>query len=383
MNTPLPLEGITVLEFAQFLSGPLCGLRLADLGARVIKVERPGTGDLGRQIYLSDTLAGDVNALFQAINRNKQSFAANLKDDADKARVFGLIDQADVVIQNFRPGVFDRLGFSYDVLRQRNPGLVVASVTGYGDSGPWVDLPGQDLLAQARSGLLWINGADSGGPQPVGLAVADMLAGHNLLEGVLAALVRRGVTGQGGRVETSLLESLIDFQFEVLTTHLNDGGRQPKRASQYGAHAYLPAPYGVFPTADGHLAIAMTPVDRLMGLLEMPAAADYADPAIAFTDREDILRQLGDHLTRQSTQHWLDILQPHDIWCADVRSWSGLLASDGFKALEMTQALDLANGAAVTTTRLPLRIDGDRPASSRPAPAVGQHTAEIADELLS
>jgi len=202
MTSKLPLDGLVVLEFAQFLAGPLCGLRLADLGARVIKIERAGDGDLGRHIYLSDTDAGGVNTLFQAINRNKESFAVNLKQAEDKAMIEKLIAKADVVIQNFRPGVFDRLGFSYEAVSKINPSVIYGSVTGYGTTGPWVDLPGQDLLAQARSGIMWLNGHEGQPPQPVGLAVADMLAGHNLTQAILAALVRRGINGQGAKVDT-------------------------------------------------------------------------------------------------------------------------------------------------------------------------------------
>jgi CoA:oxalate CoA-transferase len=376
----LPLEGLLVLEFAQFLSGPLCGLRLADLGARVIKIERAGGGDLGRQLYLSDTSPGGVNTHFQAINRNKQSFAADLKDPADRARIFALIERADVLIQNFRPGVFDRLGFTQEAVTRRNPRIVYASVTGYGTEGPWVGFPGQDLLAQARSGLMWLNGLENGAPMPMGLSIADMLAGHNLTEGILAVLVRRGITGKGGLVSTSLLESLLDFQFEVLTTYLNDGRRTPERANRYGAHAYLPAPYGVYATADGHIAIAMTPVDRLMVLLEMPGAAEFAEKSIAFARRQEILDFLGARLLQRSTQQWLDVLQPHDIWCSDVHDWSRLLNSAGFGSLDMIHELRVGE-VAVKALRIPIRIDGVRVKSPQPAPQVGEHTRQILDEF--
>lgn len=376
-----PLEGLLVLEFAQFLAGPLCGLRLADMGARVIKIERPGVGELGRGIYLGDVEAGGTNTLFQAINRNKESFAANLKAPDEFAAVLALLSRADVVIQNFRPGVFDRLGFSYKTVSQTNRGLVYGSVTGYGNTGPWVDLPGQDLLAQARSGLMWLNGSDGSAPQPVGLSVADMLAGHNLTQGILAALVRRGVTGKGSEVETSLLESLVDFQFEVLTAHFNDGQRPPKRSNGIGAHSYLPAPYGVYPTSDSFLAIAMTPVDRLMTLLAMPEAGEYADPARAFADRERILNLLADRLRTNTTTHWLDILQPRDIWCAEVLNWPDLLGGEAFKALDMVQDLHLPGADPVRTTRIPITFDQEVLKSTRPAPAIGADTEAITAEF--
>lgn len=378
MKNKRPLNGLVVLEFAQFLAGPLCGLRLADLGARVIKIERTEVGDLGRRIYLSDTDAGGVNTLFQAINRNKESFAANLKDPADKETINRLIEKADVIIQNFRPGVFDRLGFSYETVSGLNPGVIYASVTGYGSDGPWVGLPGQDLLAQARSGIMWLNGSGEHPPQPVGLAVADMLAGHNLTQAILAALVQRGVSGSGARVDTSLLESLVDFQFEVLTTHLNDGRRQPVRSAAYGAHSYLPAPYGVYPTQDGHIAIAMTPVDHLMGLLEMDSPEEFSDPALAFSDRDGINTRIADRFKQRTTQAWLDVLQPHDIWCSEVLDWNELLRSDGFNALDMIQTLKLPGDQSVMTTRAPFTFHGEKLTSDRPAPAVGEHNRQIA-----
>ena len=376
-----PLEGLVVLEFAQFLAGPLCGLRLADLGARVIKIERAGSGDLGRSIYLSDTDVAGTNTLFQAINRNKESFAIDLKDGAGRAEVIELLRAADVVLQNFRPGVFERLGFGYELLSALNPRLVYGSVTGYGPDGPWMDLPGQDLLAQARSGLMWLNGGRADPPQPVGLAVADMLAGHNLTQAVLATLVRRGVTGTGAEVETSLLESLIDFQFEVLTTYFNDGGRPPDRAEAFGAHAYLPAPYGVYPTSDGHIAIAMMPVDRLMALIGMDGAARYSDPAMAFSDREAIYTALAARFLQKTTRTWLDRLEPEDVWCAEVMDWPALMASEGFAALSMLQTVDLGAGRTIRTTCAPFRIAGHRGSSSKPAPAVGEHTDLIRAEF--
>lgn len=380
MNTKLPLDGLLVLEFAQFLSGPLCGLRLADLGARVIKIERAGSGDLGRRLYLSDTNVGGINTHFQAINRNKQSLAVDLKNPDDQERIRKLIARADVLIQNFRPGVFERLGFDYEAVSLINPRIVYASITGYGTDGPWVGLPGQDLLAQARSGVMWLNGPDDGMPMPVGLSVADMLAGHNLTEGILASLVRRGVTGKGGQVSTSLLESLLDYQFEVLTTYLNDGERTPARAGRYGAHAYLPAPYGVYATADGHMAIAMTPVDRLMNLLGMPEADDYADKALAFSHRQEILDLLAARLAGETTRHWLDALQPHDIWCADVHDWQRLLKSEGFTHLDMIQELTVGD-VSVRALRVPIDIDGRHVKSAKPAPNVGEHTREIFNEF--
>src|SRR5262245_37625728 len=173
---------------SQFLSGPYCSLRLLDLGARVIKIERPDGGDLSRRLYLSDTEIGGDSTIFHAINRSKESLAIDMKSEADMASLKTLLGKADVVMQNFRPGVIERLGLGYEQVKALNPAIVYASITGYGDEGPWVQRPGQDLLAQARSGLMWLNGDEDQGPVPFGLAVADMLAGAATAQGILAAL---------------------------------------------------------------------------------------------------------------------------------------------------------------------------------------------------
>jgi CoA:oxalate CoA-transferase len=381
MQIMRPLEGLLVLDFSQFLAGPSCALRLADLGARVIKVERPDGGELGRQLYISNLELDGDSTLFHSINRNKQSFSANLKDPADLEQVRDLVARADVLIQNFRPGVIDRIGLGYAAVRELNPRLVYATVTGYGTDGPWKDKPGQDLLVQSRSGLAWLNGDADRPPTPFGLAVADMFAGAHLVQGILACLVRRGVSGQGGLVEVSLLESALDLQFEVLTTHLNDGGQLPQRSAVHNAHAYLGAPYGIYATADGYLALAMGSVLRLADLLGCPALRDFPDPKSWFSQRDQIKQLLADHLRTRPTGAWLAALEPSDYWCADVLTWPQLLASDAFAALGMTQRVARANGAALETTRCPIRIDGALLTSPVGAPRVGEHTDAIRAEF--
>jgi CoA:oxalate CoA-transferase len=376
-----PLHGILVLDFSQFLSGSLATLRLADMGARVIKIERPGAGDLGRTIYLSDTDVHGENTLFHAINRNKQSYSADLKNPSDLEKLRRLIALADVMVQNFRPGVIERLGLGYDKVSQINSRLVYGIVSGYGNAEAWRDRPGQDLLAQARSGIMWLSGNDGDPPTPMALAIADMLAGHNLCEGILASLVGRGVTGCGGLVETSLIEALLDFQFEVLTTYLNDGRRPPRRSAFRNAHAYLAAPYGVYDTADGYLALAMTHLPTLGKLLDLPALQEISDPADGFRRRDEIKQIIARRLKEQGSEHWLGILNAADIWCAEVLDWPELCASDAFQQLAMVQTLKDERGVEILTTRLPIRLDGNLLTSERLAPKVGQHTEIIQKEF--
>lgn len=376
-----PLEGILVLDFSQFLAGPWAALRLADLGARVIKIERPGGGDLCRQLYISNLELDGDSTLFHSINRNKQSFAADLKVPADRIRVQKLIQRADVLIQNFRPGVMEKLELHHAAVRKINPGLVYAQVTGYGPEGPWRHKPGQDLLVQSLSGLAWLNGNADQPPMPFGLAVADMFAGAFLVQGILACLVRRGKTGEGSLVDVSLLEAALDFQFEVLTTHLNDGGKLPQRSALNNAHAYLGAPYGLYATAGGYLALAMGSVTRLGKLLDCPQLEAYSDPKTWFTKRDEIKSILAEHLKARTTAHWLSILEPADIWCSDVLTWPQLLQHDAFQALDMIQKVSRDNGASLLTLRCPIRIDGEIYKSSRGAPHIGEHTCQIAEEF--
>jgi CoA:oxalate CoA-transferase len=376
-----PLEGVLVLDFSQFLSGSLATLRLADLGARVIKIERPGTGDICRLLYLSDTDVHGENTLFHAINRNKESYAADLKDEGDLSRLRSLIDQADVMVQNFRPGVIERLRLDYEHVSQTNPRLVYGAVSGYGNAKQWRDRPGQDLLAQARSGIMWLSGDEGDPPTPMALAIADMLAGHGLCEGILACLVRRGVTNRGGLVETSLIEALLDFQFEVLTTHMNDGHRPPRRSAYRNAHAYLAAPYGVYDTANGFLALAMTHLPTLGSLLDLPMLKDISNSREGFLQRDQIKQSIAARLRDHTTEHWLEILDAADIWCAEVLDWPRLFATEAFRELDMVQKLTDGQGIDVFTTRCPVRMDGTVLKSQMLAPKVGQHTEAIQKEF--
>jgi CoA:oxalate CoA-transferase len=381
-DTDLPLAGLIVVDLSQFLSGPYCSLRLMDLGARVIKIERPDGGDLSRRLYLSDTEIGGDSTIFHAINRAKESLSIDLKDEKDLAALRTLLAQADVLIQNFRPGVIERLGLNYEAVKAINPRLVYASISGYGEEGPWVKRPGQDLLAQSRSGVMWLNGDEDQGPVPFGLAIGDMLAGAALAQGILAALVRRSIKGTGSHVETSLLEALVDFQFEVLTTHLNDGKRLPKRSNFRSAHAYLSAPYGVYAAADGYLAIAMTPIPKLADLLGMEELAPYRDTSSTwFTARDEIKALIAKRIATKTTDEWLAILEPADIWCARVLNWNELLESEGFQVLDMLQTVTRDDNISITTTRSPLRVNGVRAKVDRAAPRIGEHSQAIREEF--
>ena len=327
MPDELHLPGTLVLDFSQFLAGPVAALRLADLGARVVKVERPLTGEIGRTLAFGGRWKDGDTLSFHAMNRNKEAVVADLKDAADLARVKELVARADVLIQNFRPGVMARIGLDHETVRELNPGLVYASASGYGAEGPWAARPGQDLLAQAVSALPWVNGSDR--PVPVGLAIADHLMSCHLAEGVTALLVRKARTGRGGLVETSLLEAVLDLQSEVLTARLN--GASPSRTG-----------CAVRPTADGYVAVD-SPED----------------------------------LTARTTAEWVAEFDAAGVPCAPVLTLEELLAHPVFEAVRMTQTVVRpprgpgGEPVRIITTRSPIRIDGRILTDERAAPRLG------------
>ena len=382
----LPLDGILVLDFSQFLAGPVAAMRLADLGARVIKIERPVTGDIGRTLAFAGLESDGDTLSFHIMNRNKESFAADLKSESDKAEVWELIKKADVIVQNFRPGVIERLGFGYEDVKKVNPRIVYASATGYGSSGPWKDRPGQDLLAQSISGFPWLNGSKDMPPIPVGIAVADIFTSVHIAHGVTALLLRRERTGMGGLVESSLIESMLDLQFELLSAHMFDDSVEVNRGAKNSAHAFLPAPYGLYSTSDGYIAIAMNPIPKIGELLGIDFSM-YENPDTWWSHQEEIMSILTKKLATNTTEHWLAILDSADVWCAPVLTLPELVHHEGFQELNMLQETKRNSKASdgeilITTTRSPLRFDGRTLTSTKGAPHVGENTEEIRAELI-
>ena len=377
-----PLEGLLVLEFCQFLAGPSAGLKLADLGARVIKIERPVKGDACRQLSIKNLFVGDDSLLFHTINRNKESYAADLKNPEDLERVKQLIAKADVMTHNFRPGVMEKIGLDYTAVQQINPKIIYGMVTGYGNKGPWANKPGQDLLVQSMSGLSYLSGAEGDGPVPFGLAVSDIMCGNHLVQGILAALIKRAKTGKSVLVEVSLLESTLDVQFEVLTTYLNDGGKLPERSAVKGsAHAYLSAPYAIYQTADAYLALAMGNLPKISGIIGCDISSVYVDADSSFEQRDELLRLLAATFKTQSNSHWLKLLEAQDIWCAGVLNYKEATELQVFKDMKIRQTLHLEDGATLDTTRLPIQINGQTLRSDKAAPKTGAGNEMINKEF--
>ena len=376
----LPLEGLIVLEFCQYLSGPSAGLRLADMGARVIKIENRKNGDGCRQLPIKNLWVDDSSLLFHTINRNKESFAADLKDPDDISLIKKLIEKADVITQNFRPGIMEKFGLGYDAVKSINPKIIYAEITGYGKKGPWKDKPGQDLLLQSMSGLVFTTGNADENPVPFGISITDIICGAHLVQGILAALIRRQKRGVGALIEVSLMESLIDFQFELFTTFYCSG-LIPKRSLVNNGHPLLSAPYGIYATADGFIAIAMAPVERISDVLEIPELKNFQQ-ADAFRKRDEIKNILSELLLTKCSDHWLRKLKAADIWSAGVMNWQQMQESEGYKVLQMEQVISNSKGRKITTTRCPVRINGKKLFSENPAPELGEHTLKIIEEFF-
>jgi len=369
-----PLEGILVLEFAQFMAAPTAGLRLADLGARVIKIERPVKGEAGRQIAIRNIFVDGSSLVFHTINRNKESYAADLKDPADLEHIKKLIAKADIITHNFRPGVMEKIGLDYESIRAINPRIVYGVVTGYGSKGPWALRPGQDLLIQSLSGLAYLSDTHDAGPVPFGLATADMICGAHFVQGLLAALLKRAKTNSSVLVEVSLLESVLDLQFEVITTYLNDGGKLPQRSGVKGnGHPYLSAPYGIYQTSDSYLSLAMGDLHQIGDSLGVDLRA-FADKNSWFDHRDEIMHIIAKQIATQTTVYWLDKLESEGIWCAEVLTYEQTLQHEGYQAQGMKQEVTLPDGSLLSTTRCPIRINGQRLYSAKAAPRPGADT---------
>ena len=376
-----PLEGVVVLEFCQFLAGPSAGLKLADLGARVIKIERPVKGEACRQLSIKDLFVDENSLLFHTINRNKDSFAADLKNPDDLELVKKLIAKADIMTHNFRPGVMDKIGLAFADAIAINPKIIYGVVSGYGDEGPWAKKPGQDLLVQSLSGLAWLSGKKSQGPVPFGLSVADIMCGNHLVQGLLAALLKRAKTNKGVLVEVSLIESILDVQFEAITSYLNDGGKLQERGDVAGsAHAFLSAPYGVYKTQDGYLSLAMGDLMYISALLEVNLEK-YKEKHLWFEFRDEIRTLLSDRLAQKTTDHWLQLLQEKGVWCAKVLNYQDLDQIDF--GMPMKQTIENSDNKKIVTTRSPIQLDGEILMSRKAAPKVGEHNKIILETIIN
>jgi crotonobetainyl-CoA:carnitine CoA-transferase CaiB-like acyl-CoA transferase len=293
------LEGIKVLSFTHFLQGPAAAQMLADVGADVIKIEPP-SGAFERNWSGLDAFVEGVSVFFLLGNRNQRSISLNLRDERAKEIVWRLIREADVLIENYRPGVLQKMGFGYEDVHAINPRLVYCSCTGYGSSGPYSKRPGQDLLLQAMSGMTMLSGQADSPPTPFGAAIVDQHAAALGAFGVLAALQARERTGTGALVESNLLNAALDLQTEPLTYYMNKGPLWPRTQPPSGSR-FHPAPYGIYGTLDGWIAISLTPIEKLAVALDSPGLAAFDDPKDNVRHRDEVNRIVHEALAARPT----------------------------------------------------------------------------------
>ncbi len=373
------LAGVRVLSFTQFLLGPSGVQFLADLGADVIKVEPPGGTLWERNWAGADLYLNGVSAFFLSTHRNQRSLSLDLKHPDGLRVARRLVERADVLVQNFRPGVMARLGLGWETVREWNPRLVYVSASGYGESSPYRDRPGQDLLLQALSGLASISGRAGQPPTPVGTAVVDQHGATLLALGVLAALLERARTGAGLQVEVSMLRAALDLQLEIVTYALN-GARLQKSPTGL-ASMFHPGPYGCYQTRDGWLVLSMSPLRVLQEALELPALAPYAEVPYNFAAREEIARLLDPVLRARTTAEWLALLVPRGVWAAPVRTHAEAFADPAFQAADAVDEVDHPVAGRVRLLRFPVELSTGRATVRRPPPMPGEHADEILREL--
>jgi crotonobetainyl-CoA:carnitine CoA-transferase CaiB-like acyl-CoA transferase len=374
------LSGIRVASFTHFVFGPLGTQILADLGADVIMVE-PLTGCWERTWAGADTRRADgQSVLFLAVDRGKRSVALDLKTPEGLEAARRLVVASDVLVTNYRPGVLEKLGLGYERLQADRPGLIYAVASGYGAEGPYAEKPGQDLLIQALSGLAAITGTRETGPRPVGVSAVDHHGAALLALGVLAALLGRARTGKGCRIDVSLLSSALDLQVETLTCYLNGPRTDRVTPPRWIGGWHYAAPYGIYATADGHLAISLCSVDALAKALEAPEIAAF-DPADSYTRREEIAASVAKVLLGRSTAEWRRRLDEHKLWNAPVQDYAALLEDPQVRHLGGFATVPGATGTPITVVSHPVRYDGATPPPGRPPQPLGAHTAEVLAEL--
>jgi crotonobetainyl-CoA:carnitine CoA-transferase CaiB-like acyl-CoA transferase len=373
------LEGIKVLSFTHFLQGPAAVQMLADVGADVIKIEPPG-GAFERSWTGFDAYVEGVSMFFLLGNRNQRSISLDLRDERAREIVRRLIREADVLIENYRPGVLQRMGFGYDDVRAINPRLVYCSCTGYGSSGPYLKRPGQDLLLQAISGMTMLSGDADSAPTPVGSAIVDQHAAALAAFGVVAALQARERTGQGTLVESNLLNAALDLQIEPFTYYLNKGPLWPRTNPPTGSR-FHPAPYGIYRTLDGWIAVSLTPTEKLAAALSEPTLAGFSHPKDNVRRREELNRIVYDALTTRTTADWMTIFDEHDIWYAPVNDYDQVEADPQVAHNRIIMEVDHPQAGPVRLLAHPVRYDGAAPPLTRQPPRQGEHTREVLAEL--
>ncbi len=373
------LKGLIVADFSQLAQGPWATQMLGDMGAEIIKME-PVKGDWMRHYAYGNLYPQGESISFVSFNRNKRSIALDLKQEQGISIAKAIIAKADILVENFRPGVMDRLGLGYEEMKSLNPRLVYCSSSGYGASGPYLKRPGQDLLAQSISGGASLNGRKGDMPVVTAVGQADLLTSLFIVQSVLAAIYARERTGRGQKIEANLLNSAVGFHVQEITAYLHRGSN-PERSESGIPNPWLGAPYGLYHTRDNYLAIGMNSVQRLAEVvgLEKYKSPDYASNNIM--EKRDQIRLDFDEVFRtKTTDEWLAILLGADIWCSQVNTFDEMVEDPQIKHNHMIMEYHHPSIGRVKTTGFPVSFSETPQAIYKPAPLLNQHAAEILKE---
>jgi len=374
------LTGLRVADFTQLVQGPWASQMLGDMGADIIKIEPPG-GDWMRHYAYGNLYPAGESISFLGFNRNKRSIALDLKSPEGLQAARDIISRCDIVIENFRPGVMDRLGIGYEALQTRQPGLIYCASSGYGKDGPYRTRPGQDLLAQSLAGGAWLNGRSGDLPVVTAVGQADLLTSLFIIQSVLAALYHRERTGNGQRIDASLLNSIIAFHTQEITAYLYKG-ENPERSATGIPNPWLGAPYGLYPTIDSYIAIGMNSVRRLAAIMGVEGYdQELYDSNNIIESRDAIYADFAVMFRTKTTAEWLGILLPHDIWCSQVNTFKEMAVDPQVRHNAMIVEYDHPTAGKVATTGIPVQFSGTPAAIRRPAPLLGEHTVEILKDI--
>lgn len=375
----MPLTGLKVLDMTRVLSGPFCTALLGDLGADVIKIEAPEGDSVRNQGAIKDGLSW----YFAQFNRNKRSVRLDLRQPAARDILARLIVQSDVLVENFRPGVLARLGFDEARLESLNPRLVTCAINGFGSTGPYRDRPAFDFIAQAMSGFMSVNGGPDDPPLRSGLPISDLIAGLYAALSITATVLHARTTGQGQRTEVSLTNGLVSLLAYIATNYFATGTVPPRSGNDHP----IAAPYGLFPTRDGQIALA-PPDDAFfrrladaIGAPELKTDPLYATQAARVANRARINAIVGGKLAAQTTAHWVEALNRAGVPCGPVLGIEGVFQDPQILAQEMVMDVEQPGHGLIRMLGFPMKLSGTPCRVRRPAPALGEHSGEILAEL--
>ena len=369
------LTGYRVLDCSIAMAGPFAAQRLGDLGAEVIKVE-PVTGEWQRHVAAGGAKGNEINVSFLSLNRNKKSIAINLKSEEGLKVLKDLVASADVFLQNYRPGVAKRLGVDYETLKSYKNDLVYLSISGYGESGPYVERPGQDMLLQALSGAMMSTGRADQPPTPSGQFLVDAVTAAASSEAVIAALLHRERTGEGQLVTVNMLDVVTTLQMQEISVH-TVGKLEQKRSAQPHGHSYIRSPYGVFATSDDYLALAFPSLKQLGELIGEDSFLNYDDEIDSWAHRDEIFEKTQKRLLAKSAKEWLIIFRENGIWAGEVYGYKELVNDPQIAHNGTFVEYEHPTEGHVKTPGFPYKFSQTPAQVYRGAPRVGEDTTEI------